>query len=122
MSKFNYFFAQLCCSGLALSSTPILHQLDLLEISNEKVEVIRRVASRWEDVATRLHFELEDISRIHKDNIGDSKSACRQMFGEWLKGSCRETVTWETLIKALNESKFSEIAKKLEDYLQNCLI
>ena len=95
---------------------PQEHQLDLIEENGKEVRVIKRIAWRWDDVATRLHFDLDDINRIKRDNL-NSNLSCREMFSLWLKGEGRQPADWETLIKALREAEFSELAEELQSIL-----
>lgn len=98
---------------LSRSAKPTLHQLDLVEGNGRTVRVIRCVAASWEQVAARLHFEPSDISRIERDNPNQCQAACQKMFSEWLAGESLKPISWNTLIKALNEADFSEIASDL---------
>ena len=101
-----------------MSSIPKLHQIDRIEGYDGKVvQVIKYVAARWEEVATRLHFESHDISRINGDNHYKNIPCCRKMFGEWLDGNGREPVNWETLITALKEAGFSQLASDLQNII-----
>lgn len=70
----------------------------------------------WEEVATALHFEPNDILRIGKDKH-QAKDACRTVFIEWLQGKGRDPITWETVIKALDEVQQGELAKDLREVL-----
>ena len=97
---------------------PQEHQLDLIESNEIEVRVIKKVASRWEDVATRLHFDLDVINRIKKDNHYISIPSCREMFSLWLKGKGRRPSDWETLIVALREAEFSEFARELQTVIK----
>ena len=93
---------------------PQEHQLDLVEENGKEVRVIKAIASRWQDVATRLHFDLNDIKCIKRDNHHESKPSCHEMLSLWLNGKGRQPADWETLIKALKEAEFSELAKELQ--------
>ena len=93
---------------------PKWHQIDCIEGSGKKVNLITQVAARWERVATRLYFQVCDIDRIKKDTHHSSIPACSQVFKEWLEGKGRHPTTWETVIKALKEAELSEVAKDLE--------
>ena len=75
-----------------------------------------KTACSWEKVATRLHFEGHDISRIRK-NEHQAEDACRTMFAEWLEGKGRSPTTWGTVLQALNEARQGELAKDLEEIL-----
>ena len=79
--------------------------------------MIKRIASRWDDVATRLHFDLDVIKCIKKDNHYINNPSCREMFSMWLKGEGRQPADWETLIKALREAEFSELAEEVQTTL-----
>ena len=80
------------------------------------MNVIDKTACAWEKVATRLHFESHDISRIRR-NERPAEDACRMMFGEWLEGKGRNPTTWGTVLQALNEARQGELAKDLEEVL-----
>lgn len=79
--------------------------------------MIRRVAAKWEDVATSLYFEGYEIQSIQRDQHYQTRNACRAMFIEWLRGEGRKPTTWNTLIKALEEAELSEVANDLRDEL-----
>ena len=80
------------------------------------MKVINKTAHVWKQVATRLHFEGHDISRIEKDER-QAEGACRTMFVEWLEGKGRTPTTWGTVLQALNEAEQGELAKDLEEVL-----
>ncbi|MCG8622458.1 MAG: death domain-containing protein [Proteobacteria bacterium] len=92
---------------------PKLHQLDLIEANGRSVRVISVVAGKWERIATRLYLETYDIERIERNCFYKTESSCRMVFMEWLDGRYREPVTWETLIKVLEEAKFSKVVRDL---------
>ena len=77
------------------------------------MRVIERAAAKWVSVATRLHFESHDISRIREDYNQQTLKACQAVFIEWLEGKGRTPTTWNTVIKALEEAYLSEIAGDL---------
>ena len=92
---------------------PKLHELDLIEANGQKIYVIKTVASRWEDMALRLHFDGNDIKRVKRDCLHQTKDCCRLLFTEWLEGNHCTPLTWETVIKALEEAEFTELANSL---------
>ena len=81
------------------------------------MKVIRAVAATWDYVALSLHFEAHDISRIKMDHHQQSIQAIKAVFHEWLEGGGRQPITWQTLIKALNEAGFLSVASDLESIL-----
>ena len=99
---------------------PRLHQLDLIEGNGKIVKLIRAVASKWERLATRLYFEVNDISRIKRDRQ-ECEDACREVCCEWLLGEGRKPVTWATLLTALEEAELSEVAKDLKVIISDIL-
>ena len=78
--------------------------------------MIRSSAAYWERVATRLHFEGQEIKSIKIDHHS-TEDCCRNMFVEWLDGTGRTPKTWETVIKALDEADLGEIATELKTAL-----
>ena len=116
-----YCYAPVICyvgesANSALTSRPHLHELDHITGSGKTVNVIDKVAYVWEKVATRLHFEGHDISRIQR-NEHRAEDACHTMFVEWLEGRGRTPTTWETVLKVLEEAKQRELAKDLKEIL-----
>ena len=85
------------------------------------MRVIEQAAAKWERVATRLHFESHDISRLREDYPQQSIKACRTVFMEWLQGRGRKPITWSTVIKALKEADLAELAIDLEGLVLNRL-
>ena len=104
----------LCTEFPSISSIPEWHHLDLIEGNGKTVRVIKQAAAKWKSVATRLHFKIDDLSRIGKDYHQQSLNACQSVFMEWLQGRGRKPTTWDTVIKALEEADLSEPAADLK--------
>ena len=83
------------------------------------VKVIERIAASWKRVATTLHFEGHEINIIDTDHDRRSENACRKLFTEWLDGKGRQPKTWGTVLSALNEAGFGEVASDLSDALSD---
>ena len=81
------------------------------------MRIIDTVASKWDRIAIRLHFNGHDISRIERDHKESVVRACRTMFSEWLEGKGRKPISWNTLIKTLKEADYSELASEVEAVL-----
>ena len=77
------------------------------------MRVIKQAAAKWEAVATRLYFDIDDITRIREDYHQQTFKACRTTFIEWLQGKGRTPTTWNTVIKVLEEADLSKIAGDL---------
>lgn len=95
-------------------SMPELHEIDHMEGNGKVVKVIESVAARWERVAIRLEFNHHIVERIKRDSHHQSIPSCQTMFTEWLDGNGRQPVNWQTLITALQEADFSELANDLQ--------
>ena len=100
--------------------TPKFHELDLFERYGKKLKLIKRVAGKWERIATRLYFPADTIEVIRRDSHHQCDPACRTMFTRWLDGEGRKPVTWETLVAALHEAHLSSIAHEL-DKIISCI-
>ena len=99
--------------------TPEFHELDLFEWCGKKLDIIKRVSDKWEQVATRLHFPPNTIEVISRDCHHQCDPACRSMFTRWLGGEGRTPMTWGTLVGALYEADLSSVAQEL-DKMINC--
>ena len=86
----------------------------MLQGKQKTIRVISRVAPIWEQFATRLHFEVHDIMRIEEDCHFQSLKSSRRVMMEWLNGKGRQPTTWATVMKALEESELSEVARDIE--------
>lgn len=75
--------------------------------------MISATAGKWDKLATRLFLEGYDIERIERDCFYKPESSCRKVFTEWLEGKYRKPVTWDTVIKALQEASFSNVVGDL---------
>ena len=92
----------------------------MLEGSCKTVRIINRIAHKWDQVATRLHFKVHEIRRIQRDCHHQTCDASREMIMKWLEGECnlRKPISWATLIKALDEAELSEVTKDIMSILQ----
>ena len=104
----------MCADFPSVSSLPEWHQLDLIEGNGKTVRMIEQAAAKWNKLATRLYFEPQDISRIRNDVHHQSIDACETVLSEWRQGKGRRPITWDTVIKALEEAVLSELAADLK--------
>ena len=100
---------------LLKNSIPRLHQLQLIKENEKEIRVIKRIASRWSNVALGLRFDHCTIDMITKDSHHQSEPACHSMFNRWLNGEGRMPTTWQTLIEALHEADFHTIAQDIQE-------
>lgn len=82
------------------------------------MRIMDEISSQWTDVAIALGFEDYSISQIELSSQHQAREACRKMIMEWLKGAKRTPVTWNTLEKALIDSKFVDLAEQLQTVLR----
>ena len=62
-----------------------------------------------------LNDETGDkVNIIEYQNRGDPESISRSILGEWLRGKGLLPVTWETLVKALRDTKLFALADKVQ--------
>ena len=99
----------------ALQRKPSLPELDLLQGKSKTVKIINMIAYKWDQFVTRLSFEGHDIKRIERNSNYQTDQACRNALIEWLEGKGRKPITWGTIIKALEEAQFSEVAKEVRE-------
>ena len=117
----NRIFDHQCCSLLYIvfSRCPKFHELDLIEVDGKTIRVFEKGASKWDRIATRLHFEGTKIVQIRTDCQHDTFQACQKTFTEWLGGKegLRTPIAWSTVIKVLEEADLCQPAKDLKEIL-----
>ena len=77
------------------------------------MKIMETIAYRWQDVALALYFEGSVIKSIMQSTFSHVEG-CRRMLDRWLQGGYREPVTWETLVEALQEARFVDLADSLK--------
>ena len=105
-----------------VGSCPKWHEIDLIKLSSGKeVRIIQGGASKWNSIATRLHFTLDMIDEISENNPKDVQGSCKSVFSKWLKGTkgLREPRTWRTVVDVLHEAGLGELAKSLEEIMSS---
>ena len=74
--------------------------------------VVPKISSRWDDIATQLHFTKEQINEIGK-NIKPTRveECCKEMLLMW-KEQTKEASA-DTLIEAIEEAENAAYADEL---------
>lgn len=105
---------------MPLSRCPKFHELDRISGNKKTVRVINGAASRWDEIATRLFFDGNTILQIWKDSQNNTLWACWRVFTKWLEGKegLRTPRTWDTVIIALKEADFGQLADDLGEALR----
>ena len=83
------------------------------------MRVFEKGASKWDKIATRLHFDGNRIAQIGTDCQHNTFKACQSTFTEWLDGKegLRRPTAWRTVIEALKEAGLGQLAHDLEEIL-----
>ena len=88
--------------------------------TQHKIHIIYTVASRWRTLGLLLNisdYHLENIERNH----GNVEERCQTMLSDWLQGTVDDgPVTWETLVEAIDNARYGELAKQLKRVLSHC--
>ena len=95
----------------------MLHELDQICGNTKTVRVIDGSASKWDRIALRLHFRSSMISQIRMDCQTNAFRACQSVFSQWLDGKegLRTPRTWGTVIDALKEADYGQLAEDLKE-------
>lgn len=72
-------------------------------MSGRTVRVVEEISCNWEKLALVLQFRDGVIREVEQDQHFQVEAACRTILQRWLDGESRQPVTWETLIKCLEE-------------------
>ena len=99
---------------LFIDDSPKLHQLYLLKPGDGcEVKIIDTVADQWAKLANALGFDTATCDRFATDKA--SCEVCEDMFTCWLRGGQNlRPATWDSLIKNLEDSGFTELANNVK--------
>lgn len=103
---------------------PTLKKLSCYKYDDEsgvkqRIYIIKELAARWKDVGLALDFDDSDLNNIERDK-GNVEDCCMELMRRWLQGIVRTTsVTWETLLEAMEDAQFVELARKLKGILSH---
>ena len=64
--------------------------------------VVTKWAPQWKQLGRLLNIDEDLINIIQHDHSKSCEECCTRMFEAWLEQKTLEDVTWETLIKAIN--------------------
>ena len=105
---------------IVLSQCPQFHELDLITCNQKAVRVLVGSASKWDRVATRLHFDGNIIAQIGTASQNNQLRACQSVFTQWLDGTqgLRTPRTWNTIIEVLKEADLCTLAENLRAILE----
>ena len=77
-----------------------------------EVKIIDTVADQWTKLASALGFDMATCESLATGKASDN--ACKDMFTYWLRGGQNlRPVTWDWLIKSLEDSDFTELANEI---------
>ena len=85
-------------------------------------EVRRRIipllSREWGDLCSYLGVRYSAMKKAEMNNQGNIEGAMFECIKKWLNGSTNKPVTWEFLLKALEEgAELKEQAKELKELL-----
>ena len=106
------------CVFFFIGDKPKLQDLQLLKYCGGQVRIIDEISGRWSYAAIAFGFEGHSIDRIKLSTQHQAREACTMMMTEWLKGAKRGPVTWGTLVHALRDAEFADLADKLLNVLK----
>ena len=69
--------------------------------------VTPRMSTKWFEMGLQLGVQSTELKRIEHDTKQDSKTACRQMFAEWL-GNTKTEKSWKRIMQALRSRSVNE--------------
>ena len=106
--------------GSALSRKPKMAEFRRLPLPNGKtVNIVESMATMYEEFG---HHLLNDdsgneVENIYTNNKGNVQTTTSAILSQWLKGSGKQPVTWETLIKVIETMRQLELARQIREAL-----
>ena len=88
--------------------------------TQHRIHIIDTVASRWRRLGPALNISEHHLNNI-EHNHGNVEDRCRTMLSDWLQGTVGDgPVTWETLVEAIDDARYGELAQQLKIVLSHC--
>ena len=85
-----------------------------------KIHIIDTVASRWRRLGLALKCDSSILDNIGHNNT-DVEDCCMKLMERWLQGTVGDgPVTWETLVEAIDDARYGELAQQLKRVLSHC--
>jgi len=83
---------------------------------NRRIQLISTVQTNFAALGLTLNLHYSIIESIEQRNYSQEIS-CTKILSHWLKGNGRTPVTWKTLLEALRDCAFMQLAEDLEKAL-----
>ena len=88
--------------------------------TQHKIHIIDTVASRWRRLGLALKCDSSILDNIGHNNT-DVEDCCMKLMERWLQGTVGDgPVTWETLVEAIDDARYGELAQQLKRVLSHC--
>ena len=90
-----------------------------------KVRIYEDSAPNWEKIATRLGLSPARIEIIKSDHLGKKIDCVKAVYGDWLNNASglpyakKYPLSWPGLIKLLQASELTELAKEVRNAVQS---
>ena len=113
---------------VSIDTEPDIATLNCMKYTDMQGETQRgfiseQIAARWTDVGISLHFTSANLNNIESTCRGDVERCCKKMLTLWLEGHVQDVsqapVTWKTLLEALKDARFGQLANMQPDRLAN---
>ena len=106
------------------------HLVDLIKWRDEngvtrELKIYSKIAHRWNQIATRLGFELGEIDSIRRNYPFDDRDRVTAVLGRWLDdarnlpNASSYPKSWQGLLKLLQDAELSEVAGELHTALNS---
>ena len=107
-----------------LKEEPSIKLLSLITFTNSEGEkatfqLITEIQTHCEDIGIQLDIDSPTIEGLHKEYKSPA-DICQKILTNWRDRN--KDVTWEKLLKVLDELKLGRIAKKLKIALQSRIL
>jgi len=99
--------------------TEVKNDVDIMSDAYLKANVVRRIATEWENVGLFLEIDSNDLSTI-KQIKNPAEDKCREMLRAWLKrdqSDVSKSPTWKNMYEAMRALTMIRAAEILQDEL-----
>ena len=104
---------------------PTLRQLNCLRYTDKngekhKIHIFDAVTAHWRRLGQALNVNAYDLESIEHEQ-SNVEDYCQELLSRWLQGSVGggEPVTWETLVRAMEDARCEEVAQRVREVLSD---
>ena len=114
----NFVNSNVCNYWLLIGARPTMDEIRRFRKTDGRViDLVTEIGTDYKKIGRILLESDRKVANIETSKQGHVENIVDEILREWLKGSGRTPVTWETLVTVLRESGLVVLADDINDSL-----